>query len=244
MAHVDVDHPVVAVGPDHWKVAAIDDVFQTHREIAGRERHQHFDVGILARFRRPLVELGGGADIGVGKIAGDRMVLAVQFQQGRLRWPVVALEHAAAQEFEEPGPLGPVVVVGGRVEPDPAAAVLHIVFEQRTGLARRSGVERDDGSVFFQLIGRESAQILGRIDDEPFADREFVEKGDGLVIELDVGLFGRIVIEQQYFETGTVFRVVGLPIGSIGRAGGGTSASGQRQGQEEKERLFHKPGFS
>ena len=171
------------------------------------------------------------------------MVFAVQFQQSRLRRPVVALEHAAAQEFQEPGPLGPAVVVGGRVEPDPAAAVLHIVFEQRTGFARRRGVEGDDGGVFFQLVGREGAQVLGRIDDEPFADGQFPEKGDGLVVELDVGFFGGIVVEQQYFETGTVFRVVGFPIGSVGRPGGRTSASGQSQGQEEKERLFHKPGF-
>ena len=57
------------------------------------------------------------------------MVLVVHFNQDWLGRPIVAIEDSTAQEVDEPGPLGVLVIVGGYMEAYPATTVFHILLK-------------------------------------------------------------------------------------------------------------------
>lgn len=64
-----------------------------------------------------------------GDVGDDGVVGIVNGKGCGERWPVVAVEDTAAEEVEEPRPVGVAVVVGSDVKAEPAAAVGHVVLE-------------------------------------------------------------------------------------------------------------------
>ncbi len=62
-------------------------------------------------------------------MGGDGVVEVVDGEDGGERWPVVAVEDAAAEKVEEPGPVGVAVVVSGDVKAEPATAMGHVLLE-------------------------------------------------------------------------------------------------------------------
>ena len=117
MAHIDVDHPVLCVGPHNREVAAEDDVLQAEGKVAGRERGQHKDVGIGTRIGLPLIKLRGRRHILVRQVAGDGVVVTFNIDQcgqrdgqfggdkGHIRRQVQGSEDLAALRL--PGPVRP-----------------------------------------------------------------------------------------------------------------------------------------
>jgi len=124
-------------------------------------------------------------------VGGDGVVGVVKGKGGGERRPVVAVEDAAAEEVEEPGPAGVAVVVGGDVKAEPAAAVGHVVLE--CGALLWCGgeiVEPEDELVVGEIGGVEVVPVGGGGELEAVAlcgDGEEVKRlaGEVYVIVLD-----------------------------------------------------------
>ena len=95
-------------------------------------------------------------------MGGDGVVRVVNGKGAGERRPVVAVEDAAAEEVEEPGPVGAAVVVGGDVKAEPAAAVGHVVLECGALLwCVGEVVEPEDELVVVEIGGVEVVPVGG-----------------------------------------------------------------------------------
>ena len=106
--------------------------------------------------------------------------------------PVVAGEDGAAEELDEPGPVGGGVVVGRGVEADPAAVVGHVAFEGGAVLGFCGLiVEPEDDKRLFGVEVGQAGPVGGGGEGEVIALGECGVEADGLVGEGDVvGLDG------------------------------------------------------
>ena len=192
---------------------------------------QHLNVGILARTGLPLIELAGRHHERLGQGVGDGMLLRIADHESRLWRPVVAVEGSAAQELVEPGPLGAPVVVGRGMEAYPSAPVLHIFLEGLTlRLTTRRSIQADDDAVLLQFLVGVFGQGGGDIHDPALTVGELVEELDGLLVELDMGLFGPRLVVQQGFEawgTGIVGGILAVILG--GKDCGEANSCSQQQ---------------
>ena len=81
------------------------------------------------------------------------MILIVNFNQYRLRGPVIAIENPATQKIYKPRPICVLVIIGGNVEAYPASSVFHVFLKSVTfGFCIRITVEHYHYAVIFQLF--------------------------------------------------------------------------------------------
>ncbi len=123
---------------------------------------------------------------------------AVDDEGGGQGWPGVGFEDAAAEEAEEPGPVGAGVVVGGDVEAEPRAAVLHVGLKGGAlGGGVREIVEPEDELGVGEGGGVQVVPVGAGGDGEVVGFGEGVEEGEGLTGEVDVIAFDVGGVESE-----------------------------------------------
>ena len=136
-------------------------------------------------------------------MGGDGVVGVVNGKDGGERRPVVAVEDTAAEEVEEPGPVGVTVVVGGDVKAEPAATVGHVVLECGA-LFWRVGevVEPEDELVVGEIGGVEVVPVGGGGEFEVVALCGGGEEVKRLVGEIDVIVLNGLRVEGEDARNG------------------------------------------
>ncbi len=136
-------------------------------------------------------------------MGGDGMVGIVNGKSAGERRPVIAVEDAAAEEVEEPGPVGVAVVVGGDVKAEPAAAVGHVVLECSALLwGVGEVVEPEDELVVGEIGGVEVVPIGGRGELEVVALCGVGEEVKRPVGEVDVIVLDSLRVEGEDARNG------------------------------------------
>ena len=144
------------------------------------------------------------------------MFFIVNFNQYRLRGPVIAIENPATQKIYKPRPICVLVVIGGYMEAYPAASVFHVFFKSIAfGFCIGIAIEHNHYAIFFQLFVTILRQIHGNIQYKTVTVIQFFEELYCLQGELIVCLFCMLSIVNQCLEAGTIGIISRIPLGSL-----------------------------